>query len=82
MYCLGNNQSRVAVVLGYVHTIPIAFRGVTKGYRHSMNGNAGPGRHKSFTDTSNILGPFIRGKIRRELYHLYEHVLPNKTPLS
>ena len=22
-----------------------------------------------------ILGPFIRGKIRRELYHLYEHVL-------
>ena len=21
-------------------------------------------------------GPFIRGKIRRELYHLYEHVLP------
>ena len=21
------------------------------------------------------LGPFIRGKIRRELYHLYEHVL-------
>ena len=22
------------------------------------------------------LGPFIRGKIRRELYHLYEHVLP------
>ena len=22
-----------------------------------------------------ILGPFIRGKIRREVYHLYEHVL-------
>ena len=22
-----------------------------------------------------ILGPFIRGKIRRELYHLYEQVL-------
>ena len=22
-----------------------------------------------------IIGPFIRGKIRRELYHLYEHVL-------
>ena len=22
-----------------------------------------------------ILGPFIRGNIRRELYHLYEHVL-------
>ena len=21
------------------------------------------------------MGPFIRGKIRRELYHLYEHVL-------
>ena len=21
------------------------------------------------------LGPFLRGKIRRELYHLYEHVL-------
>ena len=21
------------------------------------------------------IGPFIRGKIRRELYHLYEHVL-------
>lgn len=44
MYCHGNNQSRVAIVLGYVHTIPITFRGVTKGYRHSMNGNAGPGR--------------------------------------
>ena len=29
-----------------------------------------------------ILGPFIRGKIRRELYHLYEHVLSNKTRLS
>ena len=28
------------------------------------------------------LGPFIRGKIRRELYHLYEHVLSNKTRLS
>ena len=28
-----------------------------------------------------ILGPFIRGKIRRELYHLYEHVLSNKTRL-
>ena len=27
------------------------------------------------------LGPFIRGKIRRELYHLYEHVLSNKTRL-
>ena len=26
-----------------------------------------------------LLGPFIRGKIRRELYHLYEHVLSNKT---
>ena len=22
-----------------------------------------------------IVGPFIRGKIRRELYYLYEHVL-------
>ena len=21
------------------------------------------------------MGPFIRGKIRREVYHLYEHVL-------
>ena len=31
--------------------------------------------------TSNIIGPFIRGKIRRELYHLYEHVLSNKTRL-
>ena len=29
-----------------------------------------------------ILGPFIREKIRRELYHLYEHVLCNKTHLS
>ena len=28
------------------------------------------------------LGPFIRGKIRRELYHLYEHLLSNKTRLS
>ena len=28
-----------------------------------------------------IIGPFIRGKIRRELYHLYEHVLSNKTRL-
>ena len=28
------------------------------------------------------IGPFIRGKIRRELYHLYEHVLSNKTRLS
>ena len=33
------------------------------------------------------LGPFIRGKIRRvlnwlELYHLYEHVLSNKTRLN
>ena len=28
------------------------------------------------------LGPFIRGKIRRELYHLYEHVLSNKTRLA
>ena len=28
------------------------------------------------------VGPFIRGKIRRELYHLYEHVLCNKTRLS
>ena len=28
------------------------------------------------------VGPFIRGKIRRELYHLYEHVLSNKTRLS
>ena len=28
------------------------------------------------------IGPFIRGKIRRELYHLYEHVLSNKTHLS
>ena len=27
------------------------------------------------------IGPFIRGKIRRELYHLYEHVLSNKTRL-
>ena len=27
------------------------------------------------------LGPFIRGKIRRELYHLYEHVLSNKPRL-
>ena len=25
-----------------------------------------------------IIGPFIRGKIRRELYHLYELVLSNK----
>ena len=31
---------------------------------------------------TNTLGPFIRGKIRRELYHLYEHVLSNKTRLS
>ena len=30
---------------------------------------------------SEILGPFILGKIRRELYHLYEHVLSNKTRL-
>ena len=29
-----------------------------------------------------ILGPFIRGKIRRELYHLYQHVLSNKTRLQ
>ena len=29
-----------------------------------------------------IIGPFIRGKIRRELYHLYEHVLSNKMRLS
>ena len=28
------------------------------------------------------LGPFIRGKIRRGLYHLYEHVLSNKTRLG
>ena len=27
------------------------------------------------------IGPFIRGKMRRELYHLYEHVLSNKTRL-
>ena len=27
------------------------------------------------------IGPFKRGKIRRELYHLYEHVLSNKTRL-
>ena len=27
------------------------------------------------------IGPFIRGKIRREQYHLYEHVLSNKTRL-
>ena len=32
-------------------------------------------------DTKTTLGPFIRGKIRRELYHLYEHVLSNKTRL-
>ena len=31
---------------------------------------------------NDIIGPFIRGKIRRELYHLYEHVLSNKTRLS
>ena len=27
------------------------------------------------------IGPFIRGKIRRELYHLYEHVLSSKPRL-
>ena len=27
------------------------------------------------------IGPFIRGKIGRELYHLYEHVLSNKARL-
>ena len=26
------------------------------------------------------IGPFIRGKIRRELYHLHEHVLSNTNP--
>ena len=36
-----------------------------------------------FIDAKDLtLGPFIRGKIRRELYHLYEHVLSNKTRLS
>ena len=28
-----------------------------------------------FTTGQDTLGPFIREKIRRELYHLYEHVL-------
>ena len=31
---------------------------------------------------TNIIGPFIRGKTRREQYHLYEHVLSNKMRLS
>ena len=37
---------------------------------------------KSFFAKKKIIGPFIRGKIRRELYHLYEHVLSNKMRLS
>ena len=29
----------------------------------------------NFAAKRNTIGPFIRGKIRRELYQLYEHVL-------
>ena len=36
----------------------------------------------SSREVSPLLGPFTRGKIRRELDHLYEHVLSNKTRLS
>ena len=31
----------------------------------------------TFLEDVNTIGPFIRGKIRREVYYLYEHVLFN-----
>ena len=35
-----------------------------------------------FSHGKKTLGPFIRGKIRRKLYHLCEHVSSDKTRLS
>ena len=38
--------------------------------------------HTGYPTSVFSLGPFIRGKIRRELYHLYENVSSNKTRLG